>query len=125
MVLGNVMAKKHPLLPSSCDIPSLTLSHPAITSISHSPSQSLSPTHRRSSSHLLPLRALDECCGLIAFFGERISMSCRECSGLMHKEQAARAQKMGGRGFADTSSFNQLVKLWDRRGSKTASSDYT
>ncbi len=58
------------------------------------PLASLSPTHWRSPSHLL-LRALDECGGLIAFFRERISMSCPECSGLMHKEQAARAQKWG------------------------------
>lgn len=66
--------------------PLLGLSHSAITSISHSPPLS--------ASHLL-LRALDECGGLITFFRERISMSCPECSGLMHKEQAARAQKTG------------------------------
>lgn len=64
----------------------------------------LSPTE------LLPLQALDECGGLIAFFRERISMSCRECFSLMHKEQAARAQN-GGRGFADTFHISQLVKF--------------
>lgn len=85
-------AEKHPSLLSLPPPPP-----PAITSASPSASQSLSPT--RPLTFCLPppspLRALDECGGLIAFFRERISMSCRECSGLMHKEQAARAQKWG------------------------------
>lgn len=92
-------AEKHPSLLSAPHPPPPPPrpSHSAITSVSplcfsisltHTPTDVLPPTSS-------PLRALDECGGLIAFFGERISMSCRECSGLMHKEQAARAQKWG------------------------------
>lgn len=95
MALGNAMAKKHPLLLSFYDVPrsvSPTLPLPRsltlLLNLSHPPTNVLPPTTS-------PLRALDECGGLIAFFRERISMSCRECSGLMHKEQAARVQKWG------------------------------
>lgn len=90
---GSWKSKKPPLLPS----------------VFRRPLLSLSPTHWRPPSHFL-LRALDECGGLIAFFRERISMSCPECSGLMHKEQAVRAQS-GGQGIADTSSISQSVTV--------------
>lgn len=86
MVLGKCRGRNASLAAFFLLHPLLGLSHSAITSISHSPPLS--------ASHLL-LRALDECGGLITFFRERISMSCPECSALMHKEQAARAQKMG------------------------------
>lgn len=86
MVLGKCRGRNASLAAFFLLHPLLGLAHSAITSISHSPPLS--------ASHLL-LRALDECGGLITFFRERISMSCPECSALMHKEQAARAQKMG------------------------------
>lgn len=102
MVLGKCRGRNASLAAFFLQHPLLGLSHSAITSISHSPPLS--------ASHLL-LRALDECGGLITFFRERISMSCPECFALMHKEQAARAPKNGGRGIADTSSISQSVTL--------------
>lgn len=79
--------EKHPspLFPLFYAPHSVSPTLPLPPPLSHPPTDALPPTHSL-------LRALDEYGGLIAFFRERISMSCPECSGLMHKEQA---QKWG------------------------------